>query len=53
MSLNLDVEEKQRLLEINDLLSRAEKIGTELQTRIESLRFLAPYRRGGGDPSKN
>ncbi|MGZ4810417.1 MAG: LON peptidase substrate-binding domain-containing protein [Thermoanaerobaculia bacterium] len=53
MSLNLDVEEKQRLLEINDLVRRAEKIGSELQTRIESLRFLAPYRRGGGDPSKN
>jgi Lon protease-like protein len=53
MSLNLDVEEKQRLLEINDLLTRAEKIGTELETRIESLRFLAPYRRGGNDPSKN
>ncbi|MGZ7081262.1 MAG: LON peptidase substrate-binding domain-containing protein [Thermoanaerobaculia bacterium] len=53
MSLNLDVEEKQRLLEINDLVRRAEKIGFELQTRIESLRFLAPYRRGGGDPSKN
>jgi len=53
MSLNLDVEEKQRLLEIHDLLARAEKIGAELQNRIESLRFLAPYRREGGDPSKN
>jgi Lon protease-like protein len=52
MSLNLDVEEKQRLLEIDDLLARAEQIGTELQQRIESLRFLAPYRRGA-DPSKN
>ena len=53
MSLNLDVEEKQRLLEINDLVARAEKIGTELQNRIESLRFLAPFRRDGGDPSRN
>ena len=53
MSLNLDVEEKQRLLEINDLVARAEKIGTELQNRIESLRFLAPFRREGGDPSRN
>jgi len=53
MSLNLDVEEKQRLLEINDLVARADKIGTELQNRIESLRFLAPFRRGGGDPSRN
>jgi uncharacterized protein len=53
MSLNLDVEEKQRLLEINDLVARADKIGTELQNRIESLRFLAPFRREGGDPSRN
>ena len=52
MSLNVDVEEKQRLLEIDDLLARAEQIGTELQNRIESLRFLAPYRRET-DPSRN
>ena len=52
MSLNIDVEEKQKLLEIDDLIARAEKIGTELQTRVESMRFLAPYRRGT-DPSKN
>ncbi|HSP15782.1 MAG TPA: LON peptidase substrate-binding domain-containing protein [Thermoanaerobaculia bacterium] len=52
MSLNLEVEEKQRLLEIDDLIARAEKIGNELQSRVESLRFLAPYRRGT-DPSKN
>jgi Lon protease-like protein len=53
MSLNLDTEEKQRLLENDDLISRAETIGNDLQTRIESLRFLAPYRKGGGDPSRN
>jgi Lon protease-like protein len=53
MSLNLDVEEKQRLLEINDLVGRAEKIGSELQNRIESLRFLAPFRHEKGDPSRN
>jgi Lon protease-like protein len=54
MSLNLDVEEKQRLLEDNDLISRAETIGNDLQRRIESLRFLAPFRReGGSDPSRN
>jgi Lon protease-like protein len=52
MSLNLEVEEKQKLLEIDDLIARAEKIGTELQNRIESLRFLAPFRREN-DPSKN
>ena len=52
MSLNLEVEEKQKLLEIDDLISRAEQIGAELQSRVESLRFLSPYRRGA-DPSKN
>lgn len=53
MSLNLEVEEKQRLLEIDDMIARAEQVGSELTTRIESLRFLAPYRRGGGDPATN
>jgi uncharacterized protein len=52
MSLNLDVEEKQRLLEMNDIIARAESIGTELQNRVESLKFLAPFRRDR-DPSKN
>jgi Lon protease-like protein len=52
MSLNLEVEEKQKLLEIDDLVARAEQIGSELQSRVESLRFLAPYRRGS-DPSRN
>jgi len=52
MSLNLDVEEKQKLLEINDVVARAEEIGSELANRIESLRFLAPYRRPI-DPSHN
>jgi hypothetical protein len=52
MSLNLDTEEKQKLLEMNDVLIRAEEIGNELASRIESLRFLAPFRRGS-DPSHN
>ena len=52
MSLNLDVEEKQRLLEIDALTQRAEAVGNELQQRIESLRFLAPFRRES-DPSRN
>jgi uncharacterized protein len=52
MSLNLDVEEKQRLLEVDNLAQRAEQVGTELQNRIESLRFLAPFRREG-DPGRN
>jgi Lon protease-like protein len=52
MSLNLDMEEKQKLLEQRNLLARAEQIGGELASRMESLRFLAGFRRGG-DPSHN
>ena len=52
MSLNLDVEEKQKLLELHDVVTRAEEIGSELSSRIESLRFLAPYRRPS-DPTHN
>jgi hypothetical protein len=52
MSLNLDNEEKQKLLEMSDVIARAEEIGNELAGRIESLRFLSGYRRGG-DPSHN
>ena len=53
MSLNLDVQEKQRLLEIDDLILRAEEVGKDLQNRIESLRFLKPYRHSKGDPNHN
>ena len=52
MSLNLDVEEKQKLLELSDVVARAEQIGNELSNRIESLRFLAPFRRST-DPTQN
>jgi uncharacterized protein len=52
MSLNVDLEEKQRLLELDDPILRARRVGTELQERIESLTFLAPYRKAG-DPSRN
>jgi Lon protease-like protein len=52
MSLNLDTHEKQKLLELRDVVARAEQIGTELTSRMESLAFLSPYRRGG-DPSQN
>jgi uncharacterized protein len=52
MSLNLDIEEKQKLLETPDVVARAEEIGTELSNRIESLQFLAPFRKPA-DPSHN
>ena len=53
MSLNLDVEEKQKLLEMSDVVGRAQEIGSELASRIESLQFLSPFRRPGGDPAHN
>jgi Lon protease-like protein len=53
MSLNLEAEEKQRLLEINDLIARAEEVASELQRRIETLEVLAPFRKDGGDPKWN
>lgn len=52
MSLNLDVEEKQKLLEMSDGAARAEEVGKELANRIETLRFLSPFRRPV-DPSHN
>ena len=52
MSLNLDAEEKQKLLEIDDVIDRADQIGNELSSRIETLRFLKPFRRGE-DPNQN
>jgi Lon protease-like protein len=52
MSLSFDVAEKQRLLETDDIVTRAEDVASALQDRIESLQFLAPYRTDG-DPSRN
>lgn len=52
MSLNLDTEEKQELLELDWLCTRSERVAAELERRIASMQFLAPYRRGG-DPSAN
>lgn len=52
MSLALDAPRKQKLLETDDLITRAEDIGIELTGRIETLQFLEPYRQGS-DPSLN
>lgn len=52
MSLNLDTEEKQELLEIDKLATRIVRVASELESRIASLKFLAPFRRSG-DPSAN
>lgn len=52
MSLDLDVEEKQRLLEIGDVIARAERVGEELTRRIANLGFLSKFRRSH-DPQLN
>ncbi len=52
MSLNLNAEEKQSLLEAEQLFERAERIGAQLEARIESLQFLGPFRRDG-NPGMN
>lgn len=52
MSLPLDVEDKQRLLEIDAVVERAERVGDLLKARLETLQFLAPFRHSG-DPSQN
>jgi Lon protease-like protein len=52
MSLNLDTEEKQQLLEIDRLSTRSGRVAAELERRIASMEFLAPFRRSG-DPSAN
>jgi Lon protease-like protein len=52
MSLPLEVDEKQRLLEVDDVAARAEKVGEVLESRLQTLEFLAPFR-VGGDPKNN
>lgn len=53
MSLNLEPRERQKLLEVDSLIERADLVGAELAARIESLRFLGKFRRDDGDPSRN
>jgi Lon protease-like protein len=52
MSLNLDVQQKQELLELDDVILRAERVALELKGRIETLQFLAPFRQES-DPGQN
>lgn len=52
MSLDLSPAEKQILLELDEVTERCERVGEELQKRIEGLEFLAPFRRDG-DPNRN
>src|SRR5207302_8862878 len=41
MTLALDVAEKQRLLETDDLVARAEEVADVLEGRMENVQFLA------------
>jgi len=52
MSLTIDAEEKQRLLEIGSMMDRASSVADLLETRLVALEFLAPWRRDG-DPAFN
>ena len=52
MSLNVEVSEKQKLLELDELLVRCERVGALIEKRLETMEFLGPYRRDG-DPDLN
>lgn len=52
MTMYGDAEDKQRLLEVDDLIGRAQKVGEELVRRLDGVRFLSKYRRTP-DPSRN
>lgn len=52
MSLDLDPQQKQQLLELDQILTRAERVGHLLQQRLEMARFLRPYRKDS-DPEMN
>jgi hypothetical protein len=52
MSLTIDAEEKQQLLEIGSMADRGKRVGEMLESRLEALEFLGPYRQGG-DPAFN
>ncbi len=52
MSLNLDMESKQALLELDTIVARCERTGAVLEQRLEAAHFLAPFRRDQ-DPERN
>lgn len=52
MSLNLEPTEKQKLLELEKIIDRANRVGEILGEKVQALQFLAPFR-SGGDPQRN
>jgi Lon protease-like protein len=52
MSLGLETHQKQQLLEVRTLIDRSEQVSEMIETRLEALEFLAPYRLDA-DPGSN
>lgn len=53
MSLPMEMEEKQRLLEDDDLIRRSEDVGVILEEKLHAMQMLSPFRDGTGDPTLN
>jgi Lon protease-like protein len=52
MSLNIEVDQKQELLEESRLAARGKRVADLLEERLTLLKFLEPYRKEG-DPTSN
>jgi hypothetical protein len=52
MSLNLQAEKKQELLELDEVVARCDRVGDVLEQRLEAAEFLAPFRMDQ-DPERN
>lgn len=53
LSLQMTPQDRQFLLELDDITERAGRVAEALEEKLESLEFLAPFRRGDTDPSLN
>ncbi|HVT04152.1 MAG TPA: LON peptidase substrate-binding domain-containing protein [Thermoanaerobaculia bacterium] len=53
MSLLMDVEEKQKLLEIDDIITRSEQVAEVMKEKLDALQFLKPFRKRDIDPAAN
>lgn len=53
LSLPMTPQDRQFLLDLDDITERAGKVAEALEEKLETMEFLAPFRRGGTDPSLN
>jgi len=53
MSLVMDVEDKQKLLELDSVITRSERIAGIMKEKLDALQFLKPYRKSDLDPAAN